>query len=230
MPVKKFFAAMLSGIAFSTLALTGCGSGSKDLYLSNPAQLAAHLLLPPTGFAADTTPGASGQMTPELFAGFGGVGSAKSAGFVLGFKQGYINAATEEGLSITLIEFSSPAKAKTYLDQTARHTLSLAASTYSPYSQLPGATEVSGTKTYDGNYVHGVVDSTGRFYFSIVYADPLTSSVPTEFTRWAEIQWALLQPGVSIPQLTVPNTAGSKSSTTAGSNTSTTTRSTSSTS
>jgi len=190
------FAAALGGVGL----IAGCSSsGPKAL---SAAQLTTKILPAPSGFAVDTTPGESGQLTPQLFSQFGGGDASSTAGFVAGFKQNYINSGTEEGLSITLLEFSSPAKASDYYKATEYKTLSFAAPTYGPLPKLAGAVEATGTKPYDGNFVRGMADSTGRFYFQIVYADPNSSEVPVEFPIWAAAQWELLQPGVSLPTTT----------------------------
>ena len=181
----------------AALVATGCGSSGTPRL--SAAQLTTKIIPAPPGFQVDTTPGENGQMSPEQFSQYGADGTASKAGFEAGFKQNYINSGTEEGISLTLLEFSSKAKATSYFKSTEYKTLSLAAPTYAPVSKLAGALEASGTKTYGGNYVHGIADSTGRFYFQIVYADPNTADVPFEFTSWAEAQWELLQPGVNLP-------------------------------
>jgi hypothetical protein len=198
MPVTK----RLRGLAAaSTLVLfvlaSGCSSpGSAHL---SAAQLTTKIIPAPSGFEIDTTPGTSGQMSPEQFSQYGGDGPASKAGFVAGFKQNYVNTDTQEGISVTVLEFSSKSKAASYFKTTEYRTLSLAAPTYKPSAKLKGAIEASGTKPYGGNYVHGVADSAGDYYFQVVYADPYTADVPFEFSVWADIQWQLLQPGVSLP-------------------------------
>jgi hypothetical protein len=190
------FMAALAGIGL----ISGCGSsGQKTL---TGSQLTAKIIPAPDGFAVDTTPGESGQLTTQLFSQFGGGEAASTGGFVAGFKQNYVNTGTEEGLSVTLLEFSSSAKASAYYKSTEYKTLSFAAPTYGPLPKLAGAVEATGTKQYNGNYVRGMADSTGRFYFQMVYADPNSSAVPVEFPIWAAAQWELLQPGVSLPTTT----------------------------
>ena len=181
----------------AALVATGCSSSGTPRL--SAAQLTTKIIPAPPGFQVDTTPGENGQMSPEQFSQYGADGTASKAGFVAGFKQNYINSGTEEGISLTLLEFSSKSKADDYLKVTRYKTLSLASPTYAPVAKLRGATEASGTKTFGGNYVHGIVDSTGKFYFQIVYADPNTAEVPLEFVGWAQAQWQLLQPGVSLP-------------------------------
>ncbi|HUJ65239.1 MAG TPA: hypothetical protein VLX59_06865 [Acidimicrobiales bacterium] len=183
----------LSGVAL----VAGCSSSGPRTISAH--DLATKIIPAPSGFAVDPTQGASGQLTPDLFSQYGGVGSASTAGFVAGFKQNYVNDGTEEGIAVTVLEFSSKAKASDYFKATAYKTLSFAAPTYSPVQKLAGAVEASGTRTYDGNYVHGVADATGRFYFQVVYENPNTATVPVEFPIWADAQWELLQPGVSLP-------------------------------
>jgi hypothetical protein len=199
---KGFLAAVLSGLAGVAIA-AGCGS-------SGPATISAHdlatkIIPAPSGYAVDPTVGASGQLTPDLFSQYGGVGSASGAGFVAGFKQTYVDSGTEEGIAVTVLEFSSKTKASDYFKDTAYKTLSYAAPTYGPLQKLVGAVEASGTKPYDGNYVHGMSDSTNRFYFQIVYENPNTATVPVEFPLWADAEWELLQPGVNLPTAATTN-------------------------
>lgn len=188
---KKLGKWLVAGL-MAVVALGGCGGSPRHL---TAAQLASKVIDAPDGFAVDPTKGSSGQITPQLFSQFGGVQSASTTGFVAGFKQNYVDSGTLEGVSVTLLEFTDATRASDYLRQTAPETLTFANATYSPFPALPGAVEASGTKTYDGNYVHGVVASTGPYYFQFVYEDPVSSQVPVEFKSWVQIQWDLLQPG-----------------------------------
>jgi hypothetical protein len=186
--------AALTGVAL----VAGCSSSGPKLL--NAHDLATKIIPAPSGYAVDPTPGASGQMTADVFSQYGGVGSAAKAGFVAGFKQNYVNSSTEEGISVTVLEFHSKAQAAAYFKSTAYQTLSFAAPTYGPLQGLTGAIEASGTKTYNGDYVHAAADSTGLYYFQIAYSDPNTTEVPTEFRIWADAEWELLQPGVTLPK------------------------------
>jgi hypothetical protein len=188
---KKLGISLMVGLVAAVVA-TGCGGSKKPL---TAAQLAFKVIDAPSGFVVDPTAGASGQITPQLFSQFGGTAVTSATGFVAGFKQNYVDSGTLEGISVTLLEFTKASQASEYLSRTAHQTLSFADATYRPFSVLAGAVEASGTKTYDGNYVHGVVDTTGRYYFQFVYEDAVTNQVPLEFQQWAQIQWALLQPG-----------------------------------
>jgi hypothetical protein len=185
---------MVSLIGTATVA--GCGGSSRPL---TSAQLASKVIDAPNGFSVDPTKGASGQIDAQLFSQFGGASAAATIGFVAGFKQNYIDSGTLEGVSVTLLEFKNAADASKYLKATDNQTLSFADATYRPFQSLPGAVEASGTKTYNGNYVHGVVDATGKYYFQFVYEDATSAQVPLEFGDWVQIQWALLQPGTKTP-------------------------------
>ena len=183
----------LSGVS----ALGGCGESQHTL---TARQLAVYVIDAPNGYTVDPTKGASGQITPQVFNQFGGSDHTSASGFIAGFRQNYVDSGTAEGLVATVLEFSSPAKASTYMAETAHQTLSFAAATYSPFGGLTGAVEASGTKTYNGNYVHGVSAATGRYYFQLVYESPDSNAVPIEFASWVKIQWAILQPGVKVRQ------------------------------
>jgi hypothetical protein len=185
--------ATLTGIA----VIAGCSSSGTHTISAH--DLATKVIPAPSGYAVDPTPGASGQITPDLFSQVGGVGTASRAGFVAGFKQNYVDSGTEEGIAVTVLEFSSKNDASDYFKATAYKTLSFAAPTYAPAQKLLGAIEASGTKSYEGNYVHGVADSTGRFDFQVVYENAITAAVPVEFSLWEDAEWELLQPGVSLP-------------------------------
>lgn len=196
----------LVAILVTAVSTTGCSASHRP---PTAGQLAFKVIDAPEDYQSDAT--ASGQITPQLFSDYGGSGVTSTTGFVAGFKQNYVDSGTLEGISVTLLEFKSAAEASTYLTDTAHQTLSFADATYSPVPSLADATEASGTKTYDGNYVHGIVDTTGVYYFQLVYEDPVSNAVPLEFADWAKIQWALLQPGVKTPS---PPKSGGVSTTT----------------
>jgi hypothetical protein len=140
------------------------------------------------------TAGASGAITPAVFSQFGGSESAAKTGFVAGFKQNYIDDATQEGVVVTVLEFKSAGAAQSYLKRTEYQTLSYAGATYKPFTQVPGAVEADGTRQYSGEYAHCVVAATNQYYYQVVYAATQPSGVPIEFYTWAKTQWALLQP------------------------------------
>lgn len=171
--------------------ISSCGPGT----VSSSAvakQLARKIILAPPGYYVDTTPGSFGQISPTLFQHYGGGGARAKSTFVAGYKGNYVNSSTGEGISITLLEFRSVADATAYLGDTATQTLSFAAATYSPYPAVPGATEVDGTKPYNGDYDHGIVMSRGKYYAQLVYVINQPASAPSELKLWAEAQYAKL--------------------------------------
>jgi hypothetical protein len=175
----------------------GCSSSGPKVLNTNQAlaagnQLAKRVIPPPYGYSADTTAGATGTMTASVFDQAGGVGSAVKSGFVVGYKQNYIDVHTLEGISVTLIQFSSPDHAKAYLNATATETLSYAGATRAPDSQIPGAVAYTGSKEYGGEYAHGVAMTNGRMYALLVYLNVQPGSPPIELSEWAKTQYALL--------------------------------------
>jgi len=193
---RNFVRRLLWVVTVSAIGVSGCGSGGKPL---TGSQLAGKIIPAPQNFLVDSTGGASGQMSPEQFTQFGGYEPAPKAGFVAGFRQVYSDSGTEEAILITVLEFHSRSQASDYFKSTAYHTLSAAEPTYRPLQGLAGAIEASGTKPFGGNYVHGMSDATGNYYFQVVYQDPHSSEVPVEFPSWADAEWYLLQPGVKLP-------------------------------
>jgi hypothetical protein len=186
-------------LALATIVLVACSSahGQSGQVSNNTSAagraLAARVIPAPYGYTVDTTPGAIGQITPALFATFGGSGSPSTNGFVAGYKGNYVSADTGEGISVTLLQFANESAAISYLNKTANKTLSFAAATYKPYPAIPGATEVDGTKAYAGGYDHGVVMTHGPFYAQLVYVTTAPSATPIEFKEWAEAQYNLLK-------------------------------------
>jgi hypothetical protein len=150
-------------------------------------------MAPPNNYTLDPTNGANGLITPALFSGFGGVGTAAQAGFVEGYKVNYVDTDTEEGLTITVLQFKSPAKASKYLGGSAAKTLSFAAPTSKPFPKIPGALQFDGTKAYDGNFDHGVVMSRGDYYALMVYETTQQVVVPVEFSGWANLEYRILK-------------------------------------
>jgi hypothetical protein len=172
----------------------GCSSTHPQARANLTApQLAARIIPAPGGYKVDPTPHARGAMSPALFSQFGGAGSAAQLGFVAGFKQNYVDYGTQEGIAVTVIEFSSPQDAGAYLQQTVPKTLNYAAATYKPFTQVPDAVQADGTKAYGGEYSHAVVAATRNFYYQLLYVNAAPSPAPQEFYTWAKDQWALLQ-------------------------------------
>ena len=81
------------------------------------------MLPPPYEYSADTTTGATGTMTPAVFQQAGGLPPSANSGFVVGYKQNYINSLTSEGITITLLQFANTAKAASYFAETSSQTL-----------------------------------------------------------------------------------------------------------
>lgn len=189
-PRRRWALGAAAAITTSLLALSGCGSGSKSSAVAR--DLAARVIPAPDGYLLDTTPGANGQISPALFARFGGASSAARGSFVAGFKANYVDETTGEGLSVTILDFSSPSAASAYLKQTQYQTLSFAAATYTAYSPIPGATEADGTKVYAGEYSHGVVMSRGRYYAQVVYVNLMPGPPPFEMRLWTKAQYVRL--------------------------------------
>ena len=186
--LRPLTAVLLSLVLFGGACSSGGGSGSARA----ARKLAAKIIPAPTGYLVDTTPGAIGPVTPALFAQFGGVGSPRTTGFVIGYKGNYVNDATGEGISVTLLQFASANAAAAYLSQTASKTLAFAAATYKPYAEIPGATEADGTKAYGGEYAHGIVMVRGSYYALLVYVNEQSGPAPVEINRWAQSQYARL--------------------------------------
>jgi hypothetical protein len=186
-----------AGLLVTLTAFAGCGASGPKVLNTNQAiaagnQLAKRVIPPPYGYSADTTTGATGTMTAAVFDQAGGAGSALKSGFVVGYKQNYVDVQTEEGISDTLIQFSSPADATAYFKNTAPETLRYAAATHAPDSQIPGAVSYSGTKEYGGEYAHGVAMTSGKLYALLVYANAQPGTPPIELSEWAKTQYELL--------------------------------------
>jgi hypothetical protein len=160
--------------------------------LADGPHIAAKIINAPIGYARDTSAGASGSMTPSQFSQFGGDGTATQAHFVAGFKQNYADTNTGEGLSITILKFSSSAAAAAYLSATAPGTLSYAAATEKAYPAIPGAIQVDGTKAYADEYAHGVIMTKKAYYVSFIYVNTLQGTPPFEVYEWAKLQYSRL--------------------------------------
>ncbi len=177
----------------SSLALFAGCSSHKPTAQQAGEQLSGRVMAAPSGYSVDTTPGATGAISPEVFDKFGGVGTPSKIGFIAGFKQNYINSGTQEGIDVTILEFRSARDAGTYFNQTAPKTLSFAAATVKPYGPVPGAMEADGTRSYDGEYAHAVVMTNGKFYGQLAYFTTAPAPTPIEFTGWAKVQYTKLQ-------------------------------------
>ncbi|MGO9558890.1 MAG: hypothetical protein ACLPQS_08040 [Acidimicrobiales bacterium] len=174
------------------LAAAACSSDTGPRLLT-ARQLTTKILPAPDGYEVDPTPHASGAITRALFDQFGGVGSPSKLGFVVGFKQSYLNPGTEEALIVTVIEFMSSRDASTYFAQTRPSTLSYAGATLQPFPGVPGAFEADGTKPYNHGYYHAIVDTANNFYFQIAYAAPESTSAPVELGSWAGLEYTVLK-------------------------------------
>jgi hypothetical protein len=185
------------GLLTALFVMTGCSSGGSKVLSTSSAlaagsKLAERVIPAPYGYAPDTTPGATGTMDAAVFDQAGGSASAVKAGFVVGYKQNYVDASTQEGISVTLIQFASSFDATSYFKSTAPKTLSYAAATSAPFTQVPGAISYAGTKEYGGEYAHGVAMTNGKLYALLVYANALPGTPPIELYDWAKTQYELL--------------------------------------
>lgn len=179
------------GVLFLMLLMSSCSSSGGRAFTSS--QLASKIISAPYGYQVDPTQGASGTISPALFAQFGGYGSAAKVGFVAGFKQNYVDYDTEEGIAVTVLEFHSTGAASAYLSVTAPQTLSFAAATHKPFGSIRGSVEADGTKPNGGVYSHAVVMVNRKFYIQLVYFTAQPSPAPIEFTGWANAQYHMLQ-------------------------------------
>jgi hypothetical protein len=194
------FVPLAAGLALTLLAAAGCGSSHSTKDVLAAGDLLAERIIPaPDGYGPDPTVGATGTMTPTVFDQDGGAGSASKAGFVVGYKQDYIDTDTVEGLTVTLIEFSTEEDAVSYFQDTAPETLSYAAATRSTFSQIPGALAFAGTKEYAGEYAHGIALTNGKYYALVVYVNALSGTPPFELGEWAKAQYLLLGLKTPVP-------------------------------
>lgn len=173
----------VSGALAAVCLVGACNSGHANTAPPSAA-LRNRIIPPPHNYALDETPGAVGLMDAKVFSQYGGAEASSKAGFVAGYRMGYINPATNEGISVTVVQFHSAADATAYMQSTIPETLNLAAATHAPYPAVPGAVAVDGTKEYAGAYQHGVVMTRGDYYALIVYVVSAPSSVPVEFKSW----------------------------------------------
>jgi len=170
------------------LGVAACGSSN----VSRGEQLVKRIIPPPQGFTYYPSAGATGSISPAVFSQFGGEGSASKVQFLAGFRQNYANDQTLEGLTISVLEFSSTAAASSYFADTAHEALSYSAPKYRPYPAINGAVEVDGTKPYAGEYIHGVVMTRDRFCAIVVYVADGPGSPPIELSEWSRVQYELL--------------------------------------
>ena len=196
----------MCGVVVSALVLTtsiaGCSGGSKKASATttttvSPAIAASDnlqsLIIPaPVGFAEDQTNGAAGAISPSVFSQYGGSESSSKAGFVAGYKESYVDSYDPDGITVTLMKFNSPQNASAYFASTGRKTLSFAAATITPFSLIPGAFSVAGTKEYAGEWANGIVFATGPYYVSVVYVNAAQGAPPGELKQWAKTQWLML--------------------------------------
>lgn len=155
-------------------------------------KLPARIIAAPPLFTIDSTPHATGVMTPAVFDQAGGAGDAATAGFLGGYKVNYVDPTAPDALTVTVIEFSSPAAAARYFAATAPHELSYAGAVESSFPQIPGAVSVVATKAYGGEYSQGVVMSRGKFYASVIYVNQFRGIAPKELSTWAQREYGLL--------------------------------------
>ena len=194
------------GAAIGVASMAGCGSTGHRAASPPPSaagptttvdpqaaaggKLLPLIIKPPFEYAVDAEAGATGTITPAAFSRLGGVGSAAGAGYVTGYKKTYVNDSTGEGLVITVMKFTSPARAAGYFEQTRTETMSVVAPAAKPFVQVPGAVELDGTRAFQGEYEHGVVMVHGPYYASVVYvATVAMSELPMEFYDWAKVQY-----------------------------------------
>jgi hypothetical protein len=173
-------------------ALGACSSSASNAPTAAGRALAKKVVPPPSGYVVDATPGANGQITPAVFATFGGARGPSSYGYVAGFKGNYVDRSTSEGISVTILQFKNATGANSYLKTTATRTLSFVAPTYAPYPPIPGAIAIDGTKVSSGNYDHAVAMARGRFYALFVYATTAPAPAPLEFAYWVKDQYTRL--------------------------------------
>jgi hypothetical protein len=189
---RKFggaMAALLSCLA----VVSGCGSDHKLSAQQAGEQLASRVIAAPYGYSVDSTPAATGSISPAVFDQFGGFGTPSKVGFVAGFKQDFVDYSTEEGIDVTVLEFRSAPDAAAYFKATATKTLSFAAATDKPYQSVPGAIEADGTKSYSGEYAHAVVMTNGKWYAQLAYFTAAPAPTPIEFSGWVKTQYLKLR-------------------------------------
>lgn len=148
------------------------------------SKLRSLLIKPPDGYAADTAAGTSGSIS---IAQAGGSKLAK--GFQSGYLQTYTNATTGEAILVTIMKFDTGATAGAFFQATATHTLTVVAPKSKPFTEIPGAVELDGTKADRGYYEHGVVMDKGSYYASVVYATTNDGALPIEFYDWTKVQY-----------------------------------------
>lgn len=207
---KVLLASIATGILAAAVA--GCTSGGHGPSASGApttagrttsttitaAERLGSTLLPliikePFDYEVAPTAGATGTITPAAFGKVGGDRSAAQSGYVTGYRQNYVSSETGEGISITILKFRSRSQASAYLNATANDTLALVDPKIHPFVQIPGATELDGTKAYQGQYESGVVMSHNEYYASVVYVTAQPVTLPMEFYDWAKVQYENLK-------------------------------------
>ncbi len=183
------------------VACTGSAKRSSDPTITtttvDPAVTAGQnlkvlIIQPPVGFDVDPTKGATGAVTPDVFSQYGGYNSASTAGFVAGYKQGYADGYGSDGLAITLFKFATASDAQAYFQASAPRTLSLAEAQIAPFSLIPAALYVTGTKEYGGEYAHAIVFNRGAYYVDVTYVNVANGPAPGELKLWAKAQYLQL--------------------------------------
>jgi hypothetical protein len=184
------------------MSISGCSGKNKKASATttttvSPAiaageNLQSLIITAPEGFAEDQTNGAAGAISPGVFSQYGGSQSASEAGFLAGYRENYVDGYDPDGVSVTLMKFDNAQKASAYFATVGRKTLSFAAATITPFTLIPGALSVAGTKEYGGEWANGIVFTTGSYYVSVVYVNADQGAPPGELKQWAKSQWLML--------------------------------------
>lgn len=154
--------------------------------------LASVVISAPSGYGLDASAGASGQILPGVFRQNAGVRAADAIGFRGGFRENYTDPTTNEGLAVTVLEFSTAHEVQRYFRDSLPKTLNYVAPHTKPFADIPGAVELDGTKLFNGETVYGVVMTRGSRYALITYAILAQTIPPVEFSTWAQSQYRKL--------------------------------------
>jgi hypothetical protein len=193
---------VVASAVFLAMSIGACSGGHEKASVTttttvSPAiaageNLQSLIITAPVGFAEDQTSGADGAISPRVFSQFGGSKSASEAGFVAGYRENYVDGYSPDAVSVTLMKFDNAQSASAYFTTTGRKTLNFAAATVTPFSLIPGALSVAGTKEYAGEWANGIVFATGPYYVSVVYVNADQGAPPGELKQWAKTQWLML--------------------------------------
>lgn len=189
--VHRYVAFCVALLALTSAACSSNSSSAGSVETTGKL-LASEVLHAPMGYAPDQTPGADGTMSEPVFSRDAGAGSASRAGFQGGFKQIYDSQSDNETIEITLLRFASPARARTYLNDTVAGTLSIYSPTRHSYPTVPGAIEFVGTKAYQGIWARAVIATKGSDYMFLVYLLDADAPPPLEYELWIRDQYAAL--------------------------------------